>query len=279
MSEQWHPHNGQLAPALGVSAAIEEWLATSGEASLLATDDLRRWQLGGLLAHPQARVVGATGELLLPLLRGLIGAGHRGIVVAPTDQIVGNLPPGSLAIAVSDAGFGETTARADYTLWPADVHQAAAMTRWALQTIMSGESVIIHVSSRPVPLVWAPNTSFNPDRWVAVGSGDTLVLAFGSAMATVRAAVEGASIKARCFNMVDCAGDLAARQAVRALVVGSSRVIVVRPPGSADWIVESLTTIKKSFEDVLLKPDWRGAIDFGEDDQVRLVKQALKKRA
>lgn len=279
MSEQWHPHNGQLAPVLGVSSVLEEWLAVSPRASLLATDDLRRWQLGSLLAHPQARVVGATGELLLPLLRGLIGAGNQGAIIAPTDQILGTLPPGSLAIAVADTGFGASAARADYAFCPADVHQATAAVRWALSAVEKGESVLINVSGEPVPLVWSPNTKFDPDRWVAVGSGDTLVLAFGSAMATVRAAVESDKVKARCFNLVDCAGDLAARQAIRALTVGCSRVIVVRAPGCGEWLVESLSTIKKTYQDIVLKPDWRGHLDYGDGEQIKTVKRALKKTA
>ncbi len=279
MSEHWHPQNGILAPILGVSALLEEWLSINDRVILLATDDLRRWQLGGLSANPRARIVGQSGELLTQLAAGVAATGSHAAMIAPVDQLRGTLAPGALAIAVSDSGWGEAELKADYSLLPADVHQASAMLKWSFKRLSEGESILIHAHSRPVPLIWAPTTVYDPDRWVTVGSGSTLVLAVGSAMASVRQVMESGVDSVRAVSINETDPDEASRKAVRALTVGTNRIVVVRPPGSGDWIIELLADIKKPAVECVLKPDWRGAIDYTSSDHQSSVANAIKKAA
>jgi hypothetical protein len=245
----------------------------------LATDDLRRWQLGGLLGHDRVKIVGQAGDLLLGLARGIVAAERRVVIIAPGQQLIGQLAPGCVAVAVSDDGYTAAAVTADYVLWPADVHQAAAALRWALTAAAEGSSVVLQVVSHPVPLIWSPNTKFSPDRWVTVGAGDTLVLAFGSTMAPLRAVMEQGKKSIRAINITDCVGDQAARQAVRALTVGSTKVVIIRSPEQGGWLAETLRTIKKDYTDVVLKPDWRGIVEYTDADHVKAISDALKKRS
>lgn len=276
MSEQFHPHNGQLAPVLGVSAALAEWLGVDASGYVLATDDLRRWQLGGLLDQPRARSVGLIAEALIPLAAGVLAADRRSVLIAPAERLRGRLPAGCVAIAVQDDGWSQAAVEADHQLVAADIHLAGAMTRWALRATQSGESIVIHCASRAVPLIWSPSTQFDPDRWVMTGAGSITALVIGSAMAPVRTVMEQGQ-KLRAVAIADVGGGSEARQAIRTLIVGGQTVLVIRPPKGGEWVVDTITAMKKTVHDLVLKPDWRGVVDYTDQTHVQAIERLLKK--